>query len=299
MEKRCISFLFVVLLTILIGINMINALVLTVNEPNKTTYGSGEVMINLSADNESDFFYIRDSHGWFKFLSCDNQKECSSTLKFREGDNEIYFKAISNSGESNSKNVSFKVDTLIPKIKATSPKNNAIINGSEFLVRYSEENLKQIDFIYQNQSGGINNLSNSTCESGTNKKCVFNVNLSYLDGQEILYWFNVSDNINTTESIKRKVRVDTSPPKNISQSYEIEKRRINFVFEIQEDNFDRVSYIDLNDKNPKLRTLCSSLKYGRCSVKVSFKPGVHRLDIITTDKAGNKLILYNNEIILI
>ena len=45
--------------------------------------------------------------------------------------------------------------------------------------------------------------------------------------------------------------------------------------------------MDNSESNPRLRTLCSSLKNNVCFKKVSFKVGSHNVVIRVLDDAGN------------
>jgi len=129
------------------------------------------------------------------------------------------------------------------------------------------------------------------CESGTNGECVFSdVDLTDYDGQEIRYWFEVEDragNIDTSKEVV--VTVDTSEPIVHFFDYQIERRIVNFIFEIEDKNFDSVYYVDNRDIVPQEKTLCSRLNDGRCNVRKSFKKGMHDLEIYLMDKSGNQV----------
>jgi len=62
---------------------------------------------------------------------------------------------------------------------------------------------------------------------------------------------------------------------------------IYFNFEVDEENFDEITYIDWNDRRPRWRRLCSRLKNGVCEKKKSFRRGGHEVDIQIMDEAGN------------
>jgi|SRR3989344_9660923 len=128
------------------------------------------------------------------------------------------------------------------------------------------------------------------CPSGKNQKCSFDIDLSDFDGQEIYYWFEITDIAgNLAESKETKIKVDTKYPIVNSLNYNISKKNVLFTFNISEKNFDEINYVYLNDTNQKENVLCSSLKNGICKIKKSFKIGEHNLKIRIFDKAGNMM----------
>ncbi|MEK6872502.1 MAG: hypothetical protein AABW90_00640 [Nanoarchaeota archaeon] len=81
--------------------------------------------------------------------------------------------------------------------------------------------------------------------------------------------------------------VDTTNPVINSFNYSIDRRKVNFVFNIIENNFDEVDYIDWNDSKPRETRICSRLRDGICEVRRSFKIGEHNLTIKILNEAGN------------
>jgi len=95
---------------------------------------------------------------------------------------------------------------------------------------------------------------------------------------------------NSDESRHNKVAIDTTPPVLNSFDYLIDGRRVDFIFNVTETNFDEIDYIDFNDSRPRERRLCSRLKDEICEVKKSFRSGEHHLTITVLDKAGNSVL---------
>jgi len=126
-----------------------------------------------------------------------------------------------------------------------------------------------------------------------NKNCSKKINLSEFNGKTLDFWFRVSDEFGFTESQKTRVRVDTRTPELKADLTAIDKNRVKFLFEIYEDNFDRIVYMDNNELMPlhipanQFKVLCNSLINGRCSATKVFSEGWHNLTFKISDKAGN------------
>jgi len=200
----------------------------------------------------------------------------------------------------------FIIDSKGPRISKTYPRRNKFTNGSDFSIKYIED---QPVVFYLNVTEEINTMKfdpffgtffgiffdpfgleeDLICEAGRNKECHFELDIEELDGEEIEYQFMITDIAGNIESSRpTTVTVDTTPPKSIDPKYSFDKRRVEFLFLIDEINFDKITYIDNNDKNPREKILCSRLKEGKtCSKTKSFRKGDHDLTILVKDKAGN------------
>ena len=159
------------------------------------------------------------------------------------------------------------------------PRRNSIVNGSNFLVRYSEDNLRNLTLSW-------NGSKVLDCEAGTNKECSASVNLVAYDGKEIEYYFNISDPLRTVSSTKTKVKVDTSPPVINSVSVTVDGRRARIKINITEENLDRVEYIDHSDSNQRYKILCNRLNQGICEKEKSFSYGNHSITSRVVDEIG-------------
>jgi hypothetical protein len=305
MKKNFILAIF--LISVLTSLNFViangaigafTAPVLTTNNPiDGSVYNSRSILFDLETDQESDFFVTKRIHrpaGW-KTL-CRDTMECEKAVPFREGDNRVLIKAVNSVGETITKVISFTIDTRKPKIHKIEPRRTSFTNGELFSVRYTEAQLDEVTLFY-----GTDSILKTNCESGKRKTCDFsNVDLSTYDGQEIDYWVQIKDvagNIGTSK--KTKINVDVTAPKVHFYEYEQVRRRVNFVFEIEEKNFKEISYIDNTDKNPRWKKLCSKFRNGRCDTQKSFRNGNHILDIKVIDKAGNEEFVIQGENIFI
>src|SRR3989344_5245252 len=203
---------------------------------------------------------------------------------FYEGMHNLTFKAINGTIEI-TKNISFFVDSKNPKIMAIEPKSRDFANGSNFFIKYDENNCQWLILkIFGNSS---NKTSMHNCSSGTVKK-IITENLSIFNNQQIEYQFMIKDKANNTaESRRTKIKVDTMKPIINSLKNSTSDRRVSFVLNVTEVNFEEVVYIDRSDKRPSEKTLCSSFKNGICSSTKTFKTGEHNISIIVLDEAGN------------
>ena len=192
----------------------------------------------------------------------------------------------------------FIVDSKPPKISSTHPRRNEFTNGSNFLVKYTEE--QPIAFalnassLFSIKFGPIPFIDifieeNQTCPRGINQECNFNVNLSEYDDQEIEYSFLMIDfGLNEETSRPTTIKVDTTPPQILNLDYPINRRSVYFNITVNETNFDSLNYIDNSDSRPTWRDLCSRLnRNNECITRKTFREGQHNLTIRVQDKAGN------------
>ena len=134
------------------------------------------------------------------------------------------------------------------------------------------------------------NLTNECDESGENVVCGVQVDLAAFDGQEIEYWFNLTDISGFSHASRRLgVDVDVTYPNIVDLDFEVIGRFVNFNMLIEEENLDSVDYMDNSELRPRWRTLCSRLNDGRCIARKSFSDGNHNLDIRVIDEAGNSV----------
>lgn len=185
--------------------------------------------------------------------------------------------------------VSFLVDTKNPILHSTSPRGNKFTNGSNFYVRYTEENCKSILLeIFGFGGVGNKNIIKEPCISGRNSIEYFSLNLSDFDNQEISYQFAVYDVTDKkTRSKFVKVRVDTTAPVINSIKYTQNRGYINLDINITEKNFDKAEYYDLNNAKARWKNLCTSLREGICKKRIRFVGTSPNILIRVLDEAGN------------
>ena len=266
---------------------------LTVYSPNNTLYTLQRILFNITTSSESEkieYINYKSSNPKFKKLCDDcneygNSRERKVTLE--EGENNITIKVTDHLGNVVEKNIVAFVDSKISKISKTLPKKESVTNGSEFSIKYTEINLKNITLFYGNST---RNITNYTCSSGRNKDCFFNnINITEFNGKFIDYWFAISDFFNIVESKKLRIFVDTASPvltvfSPVNTTYE---DKVPFIMTVNESV--TLEYFDTSDSFARWRTLCRRcLEYGLSTTKTkSFREGSHIILIRAVDDAGN------------
>ena len=220
---------------------------------------------------------------------------------FSDGYHNLTFFAIKDGEIVDVENTDFLIDSIKPRISKIEPRRNSFINGSGFYIKYTEDNVQNIVLKFSPVCHGSGcgvrapvNLSN--CPSGRNVECSVDVNPLGFDGENLEYWFEITDIIGNKEISKPiLVKVDTtSPVLNNPESFWEQgegryERYIYFTFNVTELNFDEINYIDLSESRPRETRICSRLRDGICEVKKSFRTGEHNLTINILDDAGNSI----------
>lgn len=283
----------------MLAVSSISALDLTLNNPiDGSLHNSRYIDFDLNTDVPATFYITKNIYlpeGWRTL--CRDTTDCVKKVRLNEGENRVLLKAVTRDGTTETlEPISFNVDTVIPRVNSVYPRLRALTNGDLFVVKYTEENLEGITLHY-----GSDSITKTDCVPGRNMKCSFeNVDLSSYDGEDLEYWFEVEDmSGNIVASRKRLITADTSKPVLHHFEYQVERRRVSFVFEIEEDNFKSVLYKDDSEIRPVWRPLCTRAENGRCFSKKSMTPGSHLIDILIEDKAGNELEVVNDEMIFI
>lgn len=166
---------------------------------------------------------------------------------------------------------------MISKIE---PRDNSYSNGNGFKIKYSEENLKEIILHYADKQ-----ITLTGCERGINKECSKNIDLSAYNGETIQYWFTVNDEVNTIDSKKNNIKIDTvTPTLTINSPFNEE----NYIKKIELDVSvnEKVKSLDYNDNDKGYRRLCSNCNTYKKSK--SLVAGEHDFKIRATDYAGNE-----------
>ncbi len=265
----------------------------TVYSPNEGVYGDKQVLFNITATEKIavlEYINWNENSPRWKILCREcyeygNSKKKTQTLK--EGENNITIKAIDRFGQATEKNISLFIDSNKPQISNIKPRRNSVINGSEFFIRYAEENLQNITLFWNP------NIVLENCPAGKNQNCSTSADLSAYEGKWIDYWFEISDVVRTVESRKTRVFVDTIPPilkVNMPRNQignETYGRNVPFNISVSEEV--TLKYFDSNVNYPKWRTLCVNCnEYGNSRERtIAFSKGSHDIIIMAVDRAGN------------
>ncbi|MBI2629279.1 hypothetical protein HYW74_04295 [Candidatus Pacearchaeota archaeon] len=263
--------------------------VMTLGNPlNNSLYRERTVLLAFNLNEVSDVYYLDLINGrgrWTKV--CSNCKSYSNKRSFKEGINSLRIRARDRAGNEAFKNVIFFIDSKNPIIHKIDPKKGWA--SGDFLLQYTEDNLKKINLTYGNSGKGFKSSNLQNCASGKKEWCdINNVNLSSYNGQEIQYYFSVEDKAgNKVMSRIVTLSVDTILPKINSINTTIHKNHMIFKINITEINLDIVEYMDNSDSRPKWKRLCTKLNNGICEKQVSFRAGAHSVIIQASDEAGN------------
>lgn len=272
---------------------------MVVYSPQSGIFNSRKTPFNISLDGKAsriEYINYNERIPRWRVLCTDCEEYGYSGIRqktklLNEGENLIEIRATDFIGRTTEQNFSLFIDTKQPVIQKTEPKINRVTNGSDFYIKYSEENLKEVLLL----GNKTLNLTNQCDESGKNVVCNIQPDLSSFDGREITYWFDVKDIANNTDSSRPiSVLVDTtspiltvnSPVENLTGST-IYGKRIPFNIVISEDV--TLSLLDNSSDRARWQRLCSNCdSYGLDRLKTKyFTEGNHNLTIKATDKAGN------------
>ncbi|MBS3075599.1 hypothetical protein J4429_04025 [Candidatus Pacearchaeota archaeon] len=258
-------------------------LTLSANFPfsNGGVYTKQNFLMNILTNKISSIYLIDNIAGKQKSI-CPNCMSYKKSATFKQGFNDITIRAVKGA-EIEEKRITFFIDNKKPRITKTFPLSKKYANGN-FTVFYDEDNVKKIELNY----GTLDNFQNNVlaeCESGKSKSCSINIDLAVFENQAVSYWFKITDIAdNEIESKHINIFVDRTAPVINNINYSITKTNVNFIIDLNENNFYKVFYSD-NEK--KLKILCSSLKNSICSKKINFKKEHHDVNIVVMDKAGN------------
>ncbi len=270
---------------------------LTINDPiNGEIYTDDNLLINLNTDEEADVSYLDNINGKGKWTRvCSDCMSYNRKRNLEEGLNNLTFKAADALGNAMFKDLAFFVDSREPSISRTEPGRNDFASGN-FGVEFREENPESLVLHFGNNNTGWQSQNidlDSECLIDRSKKtnCETDTDLDAYNGQELYYWFELTDIADQMEKSKIvKVYVDTSAPIINNFEYFIDDGRVTFNMTIIEENFDEAEYIDNSATRPRWSSLCGSLKKDNtCKKTVSLRDGEHSIDIQILDEAGNSI----------
>ena len=219
-------------------------------------------------------------------ILCPNCNSYKRSTTFKEGFNDVTIRAVKGFSIEEQR-ITFFVDSKKPVISKTLPLANKYA-ASMFTITYSEDNVKEIKLKYGNSLVGMKEATFQNCESGKKVNCSMDVPLNEYDGQQINYWFEITDIANNVVISKQaKIYVDETLPLVTSFSSNLVGKYMMFNMSVNERNFFKIEYMDNAELKPKWKTICASLKNSNCFKKISFRLGDHDIDIRVSDKAGN------------
>jgi len=263
-------------------------------------YTSRSTLIEFNLNEKASVYYknnLDDRDRWVRICSsCSPGEPAYSRRKsFKEGFNDLTFRAIDVMGLETSQDLTFLIDSRKPRIHRTLPRSG--YSNGLFEVQYTEDNLKIVEITFGNEETGFETIKLSDCESGKRVWCDIDINLEEFNNQRIEYWFDITDKAGNTKKsqMRKNLNVDTVfPVLNKEDFWEQGEGRYNryiyFNFDVTEENLDKIVYIYTDSRDRiRERRLCSRLKDGICKTKKTFRTGNHVLDIQIIDKAGNSI----------
>jgi hypothetical protein len=268
-----------------------------VHSPTAGIYGEKKVQFNITAlgyvEKMEYIDWSSDRLIWMRLCTwCTGYGNIQKSMKaFKDGAHNITIKATDYFGQVKDENIVFSVDSIKPKISKTLPVRNKVTNGSGFYIRYTENNLKEVS-ISLNAAEGVPKTVLENCnEPGKNKECTVDLDLSDYDGQEVEYYFSVSDYVRSVDSKPTIIKVDTtSPVLTVTKPEEgiTYGKKVPFNISVTE-KVAALQYYDFNEVSPRWRNLCKGCnEYGVSTQRLrAFSEGTHNLLIKATDYAGN------------
>ena len=269
---------------------------LTVYSPYNSYFNTNRISFNITTtklvSNITYINYNEKKPQWRRLCkSCDEVGfSRKKMIRLVEGENNLTIRATNGFGNFKEENISLYIDSKKPLITKLEPRKNEFTNGSEFTIFYTENNLRNITLYYSLEA---HNRTKTDCASGS-EKCTFrNADVHFFNDQYIDYWFVVRDYVNSVQSKKVRIKIDTLSP-NLTVhmpenkiGFESYGKSVPFNITVNEDVI--IEYIDTSELNPRWNKLCARCnEYGSTTKKSKlFKAGIHYVLIRAVDKAGN------------
>jgi hypothetical protein len=245
-------------------------------------FNTSRILIILNVTHvDGNVMYKYGSLDWRTF--CSMITNCRKTLSLPQGNNQIDFKLIDYNGDEYTDSLNLYIDSVKPRLIRQTPLNKKYTNGL-FTAKYTELNLELVE-LYIAESGSEFNMvaDRDDCESGVNKECSIEYDVSEYDGESILYYFVISDRVSSVSGKIYNVTIDTTDPVFTNLSFvKISEtaERYKLVAAINEPVKLEYQYDSIR------KTLCSKCTSLAKTFYFSAKPDY--IDFIATDLAGNQ-----------
>jgi hypothetical protein len=226
---RKIIYLLVLTVVFILSIAVSNAIVgtLTINSPvNGSVYNAayfqvndyrvGRIPIDLLLNETTDFMQISYDSITYKTLckDCDNYNQ--TAFFGTDKDYTLTFRALDEGSIVDFGSITFTKDTTSPKIIRQMPRKNSYTNGTNpvFKVTYNEQKLGNITLFYKKPAISIyQHATLVNCTEGINQVCNTTLNLTSYNGQQLMYYFSITDKAgNTINKTPTTINVDTVAP---------------------------------------------------------------------------------------
>jgi len=261
-------------------------------------YSERKISVDFFTDNNEkvDVYYLDKLNGkgrWTRL--CTDCSSYSRERTFKEGPNDITFRAKDLNGNLAYFDRTFTIDSKKPKIRKSIPKKG-ITNGF-FEIQFEELNPVSLILTYGNATLQRQYSVNIAEECTLYKKkhtCLVNINLEEFNRQQITYFLNLTDMAGVSATIKRPLTltVDTTPPQINSINYTVSKNYAEIFLNVTDENFDEALYT-YTDSRGRLREkrFCSRLKDNICKKRIRLNKDVNPniFNIAVFDEAGNQV----------
>jgi hypothetical protein len=258
-------------------------------------YSDRSFPVIFELDEKADVYYMDNVNRpgrWTRV--CNDCTSGNRRRSFRDGFNHLTFRYVDVIGNEGIEDVTFRVDSIKPRISRTDPRRG--FASGVFSVEFREENPDSLILRYGNDAEGMREREvdfENECEKGRRGiECETFTDIGDFDGQEILYWFELKDIAGSiVKSRDVFLKVDTTDPEFLT-IVEKNGRSVTLELGITEMNFDRAVYEILSDSRPRERTLCSRLRdvvgdFGTCERRIRLREGTHTIALRVRDDAGN------------
>jgi hypothetical protein len=275
-------------------INFTSLIEFKINSPEPLNYQDRRILINIESDkyiDEITYEDLAEERPRERALCKRCGRNYERSKYFKDGFHNVIFRAWEDEKVVEEKRISFFVDSYGPRIYRTEPRRG--FSEGNFGIEFREDNPKKLILFYGDKNKTLN--ISEECELERRRyECKTNVNLSEFDGEEIKYWFELEDIVNNKDVSRiERVKVDTSAPVLLNENDFWERgegRRENYVYlnlEINEENFKEVTLGYEYRGKIRERTICRSLRYGKCNKIIRIRDDYSNFNLKIWDEAGN------------
>jgi hypothetical protein len=258
---------------------------LTLTSPESKAYDTRRIWVNASTTLSADKIEYSLNGSSFGTL-CNNCDAYNGRTSFSDGGHKLDVRATLGS-ETDSETVEFFVDSKEPRIIQILPEDGDTVHGTMFYIKYTEENLVDVSLYLKNstQTSYQPKLTNSSCQSGTNKICTFYPNLNDSDGKMVNFYFEINDPSHKVTSDVRTIKIDSKNPTVTidlpDSGVTYPDRRVNLDIGVTE----TVEKLEYSLDGVRFSRLCNDCK--GYEGKKSFSDGTKTMIVKATDYAGN------------
>ena len=214
---------------------------------------------------------------------------CEKRETFKDGTHQVTIMIYDQAGQFSAFALdSFFIDSKLPKLGKSSPLKG--FASGIFSIDFQEDNPESLILHYgtsDNMQSSPLNINNDCIPNRNKQLCTTQVSLDEYSNQQIQYYFELTDIAdNIVQSRPINLDVDITPPQILDISHTLSRNTGLLSAQINEQNFEQTTYINLNDNIPRERRLCSRLSGDLCNGRARLNSGDNEIIITAYDKAG-------------